>query len=71
LCDEGKITAHDRVVGEVLARCLSGGDAESGQALPEARLYQLEREAFLELAALPATQARIRHTLSTGKPLRN
>ena len=29
------------------------------------------REAFLRLISRPETQARIRHTLSTGKPLRN
>jgi 3-hydroxyacyl-CoA dehydrogenase len=31
----------------------------------------LEREAFLRLLGRRETQERIRHTLKTGKPLRN
>ena len=31
----------------------------------------LEREAFIELLATPATVDRVKHMLATGKPLRN
>jgi 3-hydroxyacyl-CoA dehydrogenase len=34
-------------------------------------VLDLEREAFLSLCGEPKTQARIAHTLQTGKPLRN
>jgi 3-hydroxyacyl-CoA dehydrogenase len=32
---------------------------------------ELERECFMQLLATEKTQARIEHTLKTGKPLRN
>jgi len=32
---------------------------------------KLERQAFVKLASMPLTQARISHLLETGKPLRN
>jgi 3-hydroxyacyl-CoA dehydrogenase len=31
----------------------------------------VERKHFIALALMPKTQARIAHTLQTGKPLRN
>ena len=34
-------------------------------------MLTLEREAFMELAAIPSTQARIQSMLEIGKPLRN
>jgi 3-hydroxyacyl-CoA dehydrogenase len=37
----------------------------------EQHLLDLEREAFLRLLGEPKTLARIQHTLTTGKPLRN
>jgi len=67
----GHITAHDFVVGEKLARVLSGGRLSAGQAVSEQYLLDLEREAFLSLCGLPATQERMAHLLKTGKPLRN
>ena len=55
-----------------LARILTGGGpgAPAGR-VPEARLLELEREVFIELCGRPQTQARIKHMLATGKPLRN
>jgi 3-hydroxyacyl-CoA dehydrogenase len=67
----GKATAHDIVVGEALARVLSGGDTDITDTLDEESLLSLEREAFLALARHPASVARVRHMLKTGKPLRN
>ncbi len=66
---EGDLLEHDVVVGRELAGVLCGR-GEAGP-LSEARLLELEREAFLKLCRSPATQACIDHMLRTGKPLRN
>ena len=66
---EGRLGAHDVVVGKALARVVCGGGAR--ETISEGRLLELEREAFLELCGTPATRARIAHMLATGKPLRN
>jgi len=39
--------------------------------LSEDDMYVLELEAFIQLMQMEKTQARIKHTLSTGKPLVN
>ncbi len=67
----GKATEHDVVVGRELARVVSGGDADMTEPLNESELLSLECEAFLALARHPASVARVRHMLKTGKPLRN
>lgn len=67
----GHITDHDVVVGEKLAYVLCGGNVPSGTEVTERYLLEIEREAFLQLFGEPRTQDRIRHTLKTGKPLRN
>jgi len=68
----GKISDHDAKIGYKLAYVLTGGD-EAGWTRPvsEQYLLDIEREAFVSLAAEPLTQARIAHMLKTGKPLRN
>jgi 3-hydroxyacyl-CoA dehydrogenase len=50
-------------------RC--GGDVEPGSTVDEQWFLDLERQHFIELLATEKTQARIEHTLKTGKPLRN
>lgn len=67
----GYITDHDVKIAGKLAYALSGGDVPAGTAVSEQRLLDLEREAFLSLCGEPLTQARMRHMLATGKPLRN
>ncbi len=67
----GYITDHDCIVGARLAHVLCGGDLTGLHHVSEAYLMDLEREAFLGLCGEPKTLARIRHTLATGKPLRN
>ena len=67
----GAATAHDAVVSHRLATVVTGGDTDPTETVSEDRLYQLEREAFLDLVRTPATLARIEHMLETGKPLRN
>ncbi len=67
----GFISAHDYFLSNELARVLCGGDVEQGQRVDEAWILRLEREAFIKLAMTQLSQARIRHVLETGKPLRN
>ena len=67
----GITTPHDLVVGEHLAQVLCGGGAAAGQMLVDEDLCALERDAFIALAGMPATLARIEHMLSEGRPLRN
>jgi 3-hydroxyacyl-CoA dehydrogenase len=69
---EGRfISEHDYLVGSKIAYVMCGGDVEAGSQVDEAWLLALERECFMELLATEKTQARIAHTLTTGKPLRN
>jgi len=67
----GRISEHDRRVALELARVLSGGDVAEGTEVPESHLLDLEREAFLRLLGTEKSRERIRHTLRTGRPLRN
>jgi len=67
----GYISDYDAHVGEKVAYVLSGGEVPAGTMVTEQYLIELEREAFLHLCGQPKTQERIRHTLKTGKPLRN
>jgi 3-hydroxyacyl-CoA dehydrogenase len=67
----GYISDHDALIGEKLARILTGGDLNHATRLSEQYLLDLEREAFLSLIGTRKTQDRIAHMLKTGKPLRN
>jgi 3-hydroxyacyl-CoA dehydrogenase len=71
LAQAGQATPHDVVVSGKLARVLCGGALGNGARVSEQYLLDLELEAFLSLAGEPATQARIKSLLTTGKPLRN
>ena len=69
---EGRfISEHDYEIAARIADTLCGGAIERGAAVDEDWLLRLERKHFVELAQMPKTQARIQHTLTTGKPLRN
>jgi 3-hydroxyacyl-CoA dehydrogenase len=68
---QGVATDHDLVVAEGLATVLSGGDTDIVDVVSEQQLLTLERETFMRLLKTPKTLARIEHTLTTGKPLRN
>ena len=62
------ISAHDYRV----ARCRRrpcGGEVDAGSR--REWLLTTERRLFVELLKTPETQARIRHMVDTGKPLRN
>jgi 3-hydroxyacyl-CoA dehydrogenase len=62
---------HDVTVATHLAEVLCGGNVTSGASVSEQYLLDLEREHFLSLCGERKSQARIAHTLKTGKPLRN
>jgi len=67
----GQISEHDQKIGAKLAYVLCGGDLTSLHFVSEQYIMDLEREAFLSLCHEPKTIDRIKHTLKTGKPLRN
>ncbi|MEO6748205.1 MAG: 3-hydroxyacyl-CoA dehydrogenase, partial [Casimicrobiaceae bacterium] len=67
----GYISAYDFDVGAAIARVLCGGAVDAGSEVDERWLLDLERREFMALLRNTSTQARIAHTLATGKPLRN
>ena len=67
----GLISSHDYRVARAAAVALCGGEIEAGSRVDEAWLLAVERQQFMALLQTPETQARIRHMLETGKPLRN
>ena len=71
LYNEKIILDHGMHVGKELAKVLSGGDTTLENTLSEDDLYKLELDAFMRLIETEKTQQRIKHTLSTGKPLVN
>ena len=71
LYNDKVILDHGMVVGKELAHVLSGGDTNTDKILSEEDLFKLELDAFMKLIETKETQDRIKHTLSTGKPLIN
>jgi len=69
--EDGIISDHDLRVGCEVANALCGGEVDAGTGLDEASYLRCEREGFHRLIGSTETQARIRHTLDTGKLLRN
>ena len=69
--DRGHLTPHDVTTGGQIAMIVTGGDVEAGSEISEQGFLDLEREAFLTLAATEQTRARIAHMLEFGRPLRN
>jgi 3-hydroxyacyl-CoA dehydrogenase len=67
----GRASDHDALIGRTLATLMAGGAVPHATTISEQHFLDLEREAFLKLLGEPKTLARIQHTLSTGKPLRN
>jgi 3-hydroxyacyl-CoA dehydrogenase len=65
------ISDHDYKVARAAAVALCGGEIETGSLVDEDWLLAVERRLFVELLKTPETQARIKHMLETGKPLRN
>jgi 3-hydroxyacyl-CoA dehydrogenase len=69
--DGGFISAYDYQVAKAAAIALCGGEIEGGSVVDEAWILRVEREQFVQLLTSPLTQARMKHTMETGKPLRN
>lgn len=67
----GHISEHDYLIGHKIAIVMCGGEIEGGSLVDEQWYLDLERKHFMELIATEKTQARIEHTMKTGKPLRN
>lgn len=67
----GFISEHDQLIGQKLAKIMSGGDMNHASYVSEQYLLDLEREAFVSLCGERKTQERIAAMLKTGKPLRN
>jgi 3-hydroxyacyl-CoA dehydrogenase len=67
----GYASEYDAVVARKLAHIFAGGPLTLPQFVTEQYVLDLEREAFVSLCGEKLTQARIAHTLKTGKPLRN
>ena len=65
------ISPHDNEIATRIATVMCGGAVDRGSVVDEDWLLRLEREHFVTLAQMPKTQARIEHTMTTGKPLRN
>lgn len=68
--EAGQATEHDVRIGEQVALVLAGGEGPPHE-VSEQDILDLEREGFLRLLGMKATQERIAHMLKTGKPLRN
>ena len=71
MVDAGYATEHDGVVSNQLARVLTGGDISGPGWVPDEYILELEREAFVALAAEEKTQERMWYMLQNRKPLRN
>ena len=65
------ISEHDYLIASKIAHVMCGGELTPGSKVDEEWFLDLERAAFIELLATEKTQARVEHTLKTGKPLRN
>ena len=71
LYNEKVILDHGMEVGKELANVLSGGDTTIDKTLTEEDIFKLELNSFMKLIETKKTQDRIKHILSTGKPLIN
>ncbi len=67
----GQISEYDQLVGTKLAYAMCGGRVAYRTPVSEEYLHDLEREAVLSLLGQRKTQERMRHSLQTGRPLRN
>ena len=69
--EAGYMSKHDLVVMKAIAHVLCGGDVPENSLVTHDYLLDLEREQLLHLLGTEKSQARIAHTMKTGKPLRN
>ena len=59
MVENGQISDHDRLIGQKLARVLTGGDTSPSNLVGEQQLLDLEREAFLSLCHEEKTKDRM------------
>ncbi|AIT09997.1 3-hydroxyacyl-CoA dehydrogenase [Candidatus Francisella endociliophora] len=69
--DGNQISEHDYKISVNLANTMCGGEIEKDTEVSEDWLLEKELENFTELAMSEKTEARMKHMLETGKPLRN
>jgi 3-hydroxyacyl-CoA dehydrogenase len=69
--EAGYASEHDALIASKTAYILCGGKLTRQQWVDAQYILDLELEAFLSLLGEQKTMDRIRHMLSTGKPLRN
>lgn len=69
--DGNQISEHDYKIAVNLANTMCGGEIEKDTEVSEDWLLEKELENFTELAMSEKTEARMKHMLETGKPLRN
>lgn len=65
------ISEHDQFILNKIAYVICGGDVATNSLVSHQYLLDLERECFLQLLGTEKSQARVQHTMNTGKPLRN
>ena len=65
------ISDYDFKIGSLVAEVMCGGNIEAGSRVDEEWILRLERDAFMELSLQEKTRERIKHMLTTGRPLRN
>jgi len=65
------ISDHDVLIGDHVAKILTGGDIPQNSVVSEQHILDLEREAFLSLCGTEKTQERMQYMLEKNKPLRN
>ncbi|MDB4927946.1 MAG: 3-hydroxyacyl-CoA dehydrogenase [Myxococcaceae bacterium] len=71
LVQGGQASEHDAKVALHIANILCGGVDGASAPVSEARVLELEVEAFLSLCGEEKTQARMQYFLMNNKPLRN
>ncbi len=67
----GYASEYDRFLASKLAYVMTGGELTGPALVHEDYLLELEREVMLSLFGQRKTQERIKHILTTNKPLRN
>ncbi len=71
LLNAGFVSEYDAYLARRIAYVVSGGEVAANSRIDEEVILKLERMTFIDLWKQEKTQARVEHTLKTGKPLRN
>ena len=71
MIDNGKISEHDKFIGQQIAIILSGGETDMLNEVDEDHILKLESNSIQTLFKQPKSQERIEKLLETGKIIRN